>query len=395
MARILVISFSDLSADARVDRQIGFLREVHEVVAAGLARTGYEDVDFIDVSPQMGGRAMETARRGVSAGRLAMRRYREVYFAHPGTRQAIAKLEGHHADLIVANDLSALPLAVEIAAGAPVVFDAHELATAEFAHVRWWKMLMAPYLDALLRQYLPRVGAMITVAPILAQRYEATYGIPVTVITNAPLAADLEPTPVGSPIKAIHHGTADPQRGIDLMIEAADRAGVTLDLLLMPVNVRYFEKIKRMAAERPHVNLAPPLPQRDLVRHCNAYDVGLCTLPPVNENIKNSLPNKLFEFIQARLAVVVGPSPEMAAVVRGWKCGVVTDGFSSEEIASALREMTPERIASYKEHSHQAAGELNASRNREILLALIERVLGTSSPRFDALGSAAPQPTAP
>ena len=45
------------------------------------------------------------------------------------------------------------------------------------------------------------------------------------------------------------------------------------------------------------------------------YDIGLFILSPINFNYYHALPNKLFEFIQARLAIAVSPSPEMARIV--------------------------------------------------------------------------------
>ena len=53
----------------------------------------------------------------------------------------------------------------------------------------------------------------------------------------------------------------------------------------------------------------------ELPRMANDYDVGLYLLPPTNFNQRYALPNKFFEFIQGRLAIAIGPSPEMAKLV--------------------------------------------------------------------------------
>ena len=42
-ARILIISFTDLARDARLDRQIGFLCERYEVITAGVGRSAYPE----------------------------------------------------------------------------------------------------------------------------------------------------------------------------------------------------------------------------------------------------------------------------------------------------------------------------------------------------------------
>ena len=69
MSRVLVISFSDLGRDARVDRQIGFLRERHEVVAAGLAPSRHP-VEFVDLSLEPPAGLSRQAGRALLAARL-------------------------------------------------------------------------------------------------------------------------------------------------------------------------------------------------------------------------------------------------------------------------------------------------------------------------------------
>jgi hypothetical protein len=383
MSRVLYISFTDLGRDPRFDWQVGFLRTRHEVIAAGLGPPGYEDVRFIDLTRPAPPRMRELARRAVGLAGLVGHRYESVYWRNPGIRLAAARLANRGADVVVAKDLAVLPLACEVANGAPVVFDAPELSTAEQADMRWWRMIMAPYTDAMLRRYLPRVAAMMTVAPGIAEIYERTYGVGAVVATNASPRIELEPTPVHEPIRLIHHGVADPQRCLELMIEASDSLDerFRLDLMLVPRKARYYAHLQRMVAARPRVNLLEPVGQREIVRYCNDYDVGVYLLAPRNENLRHALPNKLFEFIQARLAIVIGPSPEMASVVKTWDCGVVAEDFSPSALASALSGLTPERISAFKQRSHQAAGEVNSERNGEIVLGLIERVLGGSRPK--------------
>ena len=377
MSRILVVSLSDLARDSRVDRQIGFLQTEHDVVAAGLGPPVASDVEFVDLRPPARPGAAELARQARSLGALATGRYQSVYWRHPQNRVAVARLRAQRADLVVANDLSALPLACRIAGDAPVIFDAHELSTEEHADRTWWRMLVAPYADALLRAYLPATAGVMTVSPGIADRYAACYEVKPIVVTNSPPAADLAPTPVHAPIRLIHHGGADPQRRLELMIETMDLVDdrFELSLMLVPGDRRYLERLKRLAASQSRVRLVQPRAQREIVAACNAYDVGVYLLPPSNENLRLALPNKLFEYIQARLAVVVGPSPEMAKVIRDHDCGVVADTFTPQALARALRQLTDEQISFYKEQADDAAHRLNAETNREAVLTLVRTAL--------------------
>lgn len=376
MSRILIISLSDLSRDPRVDRQIDFLRPAHEIVAAGLGPPAHADVEFVDLRTSHRPKVKEGLRQARSLVGIVSHRYEDVYWRHPVNRLALARLSDYDADLVIANDLSVLPLACRLAGSAPVIFDAHELATEEQAHLTWWRMTIAPYADALLRTYLPQTAAMMTVSQGIAERYAARYHVQPVVVTNAPPATQLEPTAVHAPIRLVHHGVALPERGLELMIEAvaaSDR--FTLDLMLVRMSDRYYTRLRRFASARPRVRLIEPVQQREIIQACNDYDIGVYVLPPLSANQTLALPNKLFEFIQARLAVVIGPSPEMARVVRAYDCGVVAEDFTAESLTSVLNALTPERIETYKQNSDSAAGELSAERNREIVLGLVDRAL--------------------
>jgi glycosyltransferase involved in cell wall biosynthesis len=386
VSRALVISYSDLARDPRVDRQISFLASEHDVVAAGLAPPE-GGVEFIDLSPQRRHGVGEVARQARSlrgiAESLTLRtlgQHERAYWRYPLNRLAVRRLAGVAADVVIANDLSALPLAIRVAGDAPVIFDAHELSTEEHSQIGWWRMLVAPHADALLRRGLPRVAAMMTVSSGIAMAYAERYGARPLVVTNAPPERALEPSPVAEPIRLIHHGIAVAERRLELMIEAMDLVDerFTLDLMLVPSQARYLARLRRLAATRPRVRLLDPIPQRSIVEWCNAYDVGVFVLPPRNRNQLHVLPNKLFEFIQARLAVVIGPSPEMARIVREHGCGLVARDFTAQGLAEALATQTPADIAAYKQRSNVAARSLNAEQNRAALLSLVEHVLGRS-----------------
>ena len=68
----------------------------------------------------------------------------------------------------------------------------------------------------------------------------------------------------------------------------------------------------------------------------NKYDMGVFLLPPINFNYENTLPNKLFDFIQARLGIAIGPTPEMAEIVNHYKIGLVSEHFTAASLASRL-----------------------------------------------------------
>ena len=76
------------------------------------------------------------------------------------------------------------------------------------------------------------------------------------------------------------------------------------------------------------------------------------------------------------MAVVIGPSPEMAPIVREFDCGVVAPGFTARRARS--RPPRPDaRGASttLKEGADRAAEVHNAERNRDVVLAVVDEAL--------------------
>jgi hypothetical protein len=148
--------------------------------------------------------------------------------------------------------------------------------------------------------------------------------------------------------------------------------------MLVPTDARYLERLRSIAMQRPRVRFAPTVPMRELPVHLNRYDVGLYLLPPTNFNNQLALPNKFFDFVQARLAVAIGPSPEMARLVRQHGCGLVSEDFNPRSLAEQLNALDRTRIESYKQRSDAAAKVLCFEMNSAVLIDMIERLTGRS-----------------
>lgn len=96
---------------------------------------------------------------------------------------------------------------------------------------------------------------------------------------------------------------------------------------------------------------------------------------PSSFNVKHMMPNKLFEFVQARLAVAIGPSPDMKKFVEQQGVGIVAEDFSPRSMASALNSLSTADIIRFKQKSNEAAKQFNASVNKKKILELIDQVI--------------------
>ena len=378
--RILSISFSPLRRDARVLRQVDALRELGDVATVGSG----EAPDGVAAHLRVADSLASLPRHPAGVALLAAHRHAAAELSAPALRAAAAALAAPGApgpfDLVVANDARALPLAHLAARGAPVWADMHEWALEEFAQDWRWRTLVRPFAAHLCGRYLPASAAVSTVCEPIAQLYRDTFGVDCAVVRNAPAAADLEPSPVRpGRVRLVHSGSAVPGRGLDVLVDVARGLDerFTLDLYLTPGGDRgrHLAALRRAAAGCGRIAFHDPVPPAELPAVLNGYDVGIYSLPPANLNAQLALPNKFFDFVQARLALAVGPSREMAREVRERGLGVVAADFSAGALRAALLRLDPAALAAAKAASHRAAAELSADREREVVLHLARRAL--------------------
>jgi len=345
-------------------RQIHALKMEHDLTCIGLTSPGLDDIEFIELPKET--KLAERVKLGIL---LLLHRYETVSHHLPISLHALKKdLKNRSFDLIIANDIDTFGFAFDIKKSARIILDAHEYAPREFESSWKWRLLFRGYRDHICRTYLLRADIFITVCQGIADEYAKNFGATPIVITNASDYKDLSPSPVNPEhIRIIHHGMAAPQRQIERMIEMMDLVDerYTLDLMLtVPSGLEpYYERLRQMAGARKNIRIVDPVPMRDIVNRINVYDIGLYILEPVSFNERYALPNKFFEFIQARLALAIGPSPEMVRVVNQYNLGRIARDFSKKEMAKELNELTTEEIEFFKSQSHRYARELSSEKN--------------------------------
>ncbi|MBL0741350.1 hypothetical protein [Chryseolinea lacunae] len=381
MKSLLVLCFTDLKNDARVTRQVNFLKETYRVTAA-----------VFDAYPDPGRELfvikktnLTFLRKAVASVFLLLGINRIAYALLHNYQSYVPTLRDRKFDIIVANDIEALPLAFSIAGQhSKVFFDAHEYAPRHFEDRLYWRIFFQRFNTALCRHYIPRVAGMSTINNGLASEYEKHFGVKPIIVTNASPFIDLHANAsVANPIRLVHHGIFNMSRRPELMIdmmEALDNR-FTLDLIYLlpgsasPQTKEYFETYKAKAAATGKINILPALKGSEIVPSLHAtYDLGIILIPPVNFNYENGLPNKLFDCIQARIGMVAGPLREIAQIVKHYDIGVVSEDFTGQGMANALKALTTNDIARFKANTDVAARELSAEHNQKIFLEALARI---------------------
>ncbi len=380
--RVLILVYSQLALDARVLRQIQWLRDRFEVTSAAFGPSpvaGVEHLELEELPPYLGGRL---ARLRYAAS-FILGRFAGLTERNPQDRSAAAILGSREWDVIVANDVTALPLAMRLTARSGVLADLHEYSPRQADESLMFRLTSSRYFRWVLRTMLRRVARVTTVSQGIADEYAREFGVAPVVVANAAAYREKAPTPVGSPIRIVHSAVPSPARHIEVMIEAVKKttADVSLDLYLVDTGGAYLQSLKELAHGSSKVTIHGAVPNAHLIDVLSQHDLGVHLLPPINFNHRWALPNKFFDYVQARLGIIIGPSPEMARLVREHGLGAVTSDFTVASLTELLDTLTPEQVAGWKAGSDRAARELSGEHQLETFEGVIRQMLATEAGR--------------
>jgi hypothetical protein len=378
MTRLLIISFSDLTSDARLQRQIAAFADRYEVITAGFGERPAGSSRHITLPLPPSGR---TRRRRMLVESVLLRAhaYSLMHATSPMLRAAKRALRGVSADVVLANDIDAAPLAYLAAPASRIHVDLHEFFPGLHDDNPLWARLRGPYNGWQVRRFAAPAASTTTVAVEIAVKYR-DFGIAPQVVTNASAFQERRPTPVESPIRLVHSGAALAGRHLETMIEGVARstANVTFTLYLMPNDLAYIELLRARIADVPNVQIRDAVPHAELADLLARFDVGIHLLPATSTNHRLALPNKFFDFVQARLGVIVGPTAAMANLTKRHGLGEVTAGFTAGDLADVLNRLTPESVAAWKQASHAAAEELSSDEQVRTWTHAIDRLAAFS-----------------
>lgn len=370
---VLVLTFAPVSSGPRPLKQIRALQDRYQITTAGPGPAPAGIEDHIEL---LGGEGTNFIRKWLFTAALALRLHRLAFWASSRNQDAWRRLRAREWDIILNHDVATMTLAVRLRARIGLLTDLHEYAPRQAEHDWKWRALVAPYFRWICTHEVPKADAITSVAGGIAETYLTNYGLETSVVVNATPFYELEPTPVGTPIRLVHSGATAPARRIEVMIEAVrdTNADVTLDLYLLKDGSGYYRRLAELAATTDRVQMKDPVPYDQLVRTLNEYDVGLAIFAPVTFNLEWCLPNKFFDYVQARLGVLIGPSPEMVRYVNEYRMGTIAAGFDSVSVAAALDTLTPELVAQWKQRSADHADALSGERQVGVWVELVDEL---------------------
>lgn len=288
------------------------------------------------------------------------------------------------AELYIANDWPMLPIAAELArgVGAVYVYDSHELATAEYADSRKWRLVNLPYVRAVESRYIVGAAATLAVSQGIAEALQRLYGLaeqPV-VIRNLPSFRDVARHPVDPQrISVLYHGVVTPGRGLEALVGSVSTWRPEFRLTIRgPASPDYGAHLRRLAAaggSDGRIEFAPAVAPDKLVDEAAKADIGVHSLPGDTANATLALPNKFFEYVMAGLALCIADLPEMAALVRRFDLGRLIKASEAEAIAASINGFEFPEIEKYRANALRAARELNWQEESRHLVEICERAV--------------------
>jgi hypothetical protein len=178
---------------------------------------------------------------------------------------------------------------------------------------------------------------------------------------NTGVFRDISPkTPTSDLISCVHSGAAVSDRGLENMIrvflELPER--FTLDLYLVPGGDggAYLHQLQELASGSSRIRFHEPVPSNELPLTLSKYDVGVHWIPAdLSANTRLALPNKFFDYVQARIGIAIGPSLEMASIHRKFQLGTIASSFEPKDLRDSILSLDSGKIEDFKKNAGSAA----------------------------------------
>ncbi len=285
----------------------------------------------------------------------------------------------HKCDLIVANDLDTLlaaRMAQKMKKNCELVYDSHEY----FTGVP--ELVVRPKVQKIWERIegriFPKLTKIYTVNQSIADLYEAKYGKKLYVVRNvSPMIGVLEAVqkeeynlPTDKKMLILQGAGINVDRGAEELVEAM----ISLDnaILVFVGDGDVVPFLKQFVAEKgmmEKVFFLGKRPYHEMLAISRLADIGLSLDKGTNINYQNSLPNKIFDYIQAGTPILASGMKEVRKVIEEYQVGEIIEEVNSLELAKKLQKMLEkdEKLSFYAENCLKAAQILNWENESKVL----------------------------
>ena len=287
--------------------------------------------------------------------------------------------------VLVANDLDTLlpNYIVSRIKGCNLVYDAHEYFTGipeiqDRRVVKWiWNRIE--------RSVFPKLKHAYTVSPSIARLYAEKYEVETGVVRNIPLRWDPPDKPPALSFECdpgkkmiVLQGTGiNVDRGAEEAVEAMKY--VTNAVLFIIGSGDVLPVLKQKTTDlnlEDKIRFVGRMPYHELMWYTAGADLGLSLDKGASLNYRYSLPNKLFDYIQAGIPVLASDLTEVGSIIRTFGIGELIESHDPQHIAERIEFMlnAEERRKEWKENLVRAKEELCWEKEEKKLTEIYKRV---------------------
>lgn len=290
--------------------------------------------------------------------------------------QLLKLLQNENADVYIGHGIYTLPLIAKLSNKAKTVFNAHEYYPLEFEENANWIKYTKPYYNWILNNYYNKINLTFSVTASIGKMYENNFNIKWVEINNASNYKNLTPTICSNIVNIIHHGAALKGRRIEEMCELMNYLpdNFKLNLMLVKSDLDYYNYLVNTYISNPKIKFIEPVEFSKIPETINKFDIGLYIFKPNNFNEVHCLPNKFFEFIQARLCIAITPNDDMKDLVEKHNLGIVSNEYSAKSMSEAILKLTIENINKYKSNVNIMAQTLSSKQNTLLILKAVNNL---------------------
>jgi glycosyltransferase involved in cell wall biosynthesis len=288
-------------------------------------------------------------------------------------------------DYLFSNDLDTLlpNYLISRLKNKKLIYDSHELFT------ELPELIGRPFVQAVWRKLesflFPKLKNIITVNQSIATIFSEKYGKKIQVIRNIPLS---QPIKIGLTkeklgLKAeefliiLQGAGINMHRGAEEALEAMKYVPGTTLFIIGGGDV--FEKLKAKRLEwklEEKVRIIDKLPYPDLMQYTAIADLGLSLDKDSNLNYRYSLPNKVFDYIQAGTPLLVSRLPELMNLIDHYKIGRSVKNIRPQCIADSINLIHHSKVlqSEWNKNMAKAQAELNWNLEEEKYLRFLENI---------------------
>jgi glycosyltransferase involved in cell wall biosynthesis len=363
--RIIICVTNDLSADQRVDR-----------VAQTLTDEGLDVLLIGRLLPK----SLQLVQRKYQTHRMKIPFRKGFKFYATFNIWLFFFLLFKKCDYILANDLDTLPASFVVAKlkRKIIFFDSHEyfpevpeLVNNKFVRNFW--LLIEKII-------IPNLKYCYTVCKSIADIYSEKYGVQFSVIRNLPIKKGkvINSERIDSKDKKIilYQGWLNEGRGLELMLEAMKLLDNVEFLIAGDGDIA--DKLHKIVAELGLINkvvFLGKIPFQQLHQYTIKATIGISIEENLGLNYYYALPNKLFDYIQAQLPVLVSDFPEMGSIVKNYNIGLTLKERNTVSLAEQLKIMLfdDDLQKVWKENLKKASNELCWENEKEVLINVFKK----------------------